>query len=269
MMLFKKIMNALFISGIIFLSIFTQAQADASIKIEVNSGEEGFFLKYFIPGIGWENIKLEQPGDSDTITIRTMMVKIADVELTLNEITSNPPFVNLHYVISSQFFTDGDNETIEGDIPVPFGNFGTVLKINGKKLAPTGDSTLDASFLFKKDETKYDVSINCPLDIFGTKLNFDQDLKGQATPSDNLIHEQILNPVDESVMVEINIEVGYESPLFTVLNYEIVPNIPSPDIEEGEEDSVIPPIEGTIKMPNGSYHIWADMDVTQYLPDLP
>lgn len=242
--------------------------ADAAIRLEVQAGEDGFSLKYNIPVIGRANVSLESPGESDTLTLRIMAVKLAEVELTLNEITTAPDIVSLHYVVSSRFMPG--TEVIEGDIPIPFGDFGVTINLSGKKLIPTGDSNIDVALLLANEKTDYDININIELNILGQELQITESFSGSATPDDNLIHEQVLSPLDDSVLMDINIEVQYPNGPFTVLNYEIVSSIPS--FEETQEDDDAENgglLEGSITVPNGSYHVWADLDLQGYLPALP
>ncbi len=261
----KKIIS--FFTMAIFLTIAFISQANASIKVEVRSSENGFFLKYSVPAMGKGRVNLQNPGDTETVKIRVMMVKLADVELTLNEITSDPDLVSLHYVVTSKNMPE--TEAMEGDFSVPFGDFGAEINFNGKKFVSTGDSAVDISLLLTKDKTEYAANINFAIALFGLELNFDQDLAGTATPADNIIQEQILNPIDDSVLLDINIEVDYSSNLYTVLNYEIVPNMPSVGPQEdntGDEPGI--PFQGKITLPNGSYHVWADMDFESFVPEI-
>lgn len=265
-MLNKQLFKAIPIAIFIIVAFFSLS--DAAIKLEVDSGEDGFYLKYNIPVVGRGNIRLKNPGDTDTVTVRIMAVKLADVEITLNEITSDPDLVNLHYVVSGKFIPEA--ETIEGDIPVPFGSLGATVNFNGKKLIPTGDSALDVSLLLTQNMTVYDLNVNLELDIFGQALNIDETFSGTAGPSDNLIHEVVTNPYDDSVLLDINIEVEYLSSLVTVFHYDIVSQIPS--FEPAEEDSEgisDLPLQGSITIPNGSYHVWLDFDPANYLPGFP
>ncbi len=255
---------------VVFVIMFAFiAEVSASINVKIWAGKDGLTVKYNIPAIGSGNIDLENEGDTETIKIRLLMVKIAELEITLNDITSDPDFVNIHYMVHFQHTSETEPvEDIEGDLSIPFGDFGIEINLNSKKMSRPGDSAVDGSLLLTKDSTQYDININFVLDLFGMELDFTQNLEGTATPEDNLIHEEIENPIDESILFDVDVEVEYPSKMITVFNYNISPSVP--EGLDNETDNKTPAgFEGSIKLPNGSYHGWLDMDFGAYMPGIP
>ena len=63
--------------SLIFILFLTfAAEASASINVKVWASEDGLTLKYNIPVVGFGNINLENEGDTETVKIRMMMVKL-------------------------------------------------------------------------------------------------------------------------------------------------------------------------------------------------
>lgn len=251
-----------------FICFAFVAMANAAIDIECSSSEEGLALKYKIPIIGRNNIELNESGDTDTIIIRTMLIKVVEIELMLNEITEDPGAVNLHYVIKIPFEIPGQRmgskETVvsEGDVSVPFGSFGAEIILNGKKKIAMGSHNIEASLLLEKNRTEYDARIDYELDaelldvpseIEIPVFILDQEWSGIATASDNEIHEQVMNPLDDSVFMDIYAEVEYPSPFLTLINYKTDSSL-SPTEKSVESEFQ------TITLPNGSYHIWFSLE---------
>lgn len=253
---FKKSLIKIFsIAILITFAFLSQADAAIRIKADFSASEDGFSLSYDIPIIGRGNIKLEDPGDTDSIDVRILFIKLAEVELSIKGITTDPDVVNLHYVASTPFVP---GEALEGDIPVPFGSalFGAVINLMGKVFMPTGGYDVDVSVLLTNDETRYDIQVN----LEGL---LQESFEGEATSSDNEINEQIINPLDGSVLANIDLVLDYTSRFFTTISGDISVCPPSFGGSEENGDNgnckhLLPP-ELSIPVPNGSYHIWIDL----------
>ncbi len=230
------------------------SRAYAMMRFEGSASEDGFLLAYTVPGVGRDVVALENPGDTGLITIAYLGTELAKVELTLNEITSDPEAVNLHVAMTSEFFG-----MFEIDLPVPFGAFGADINFMGRRYMPTGNHDIDVSALLTKNRVKYEAHIDLPPVIADTKWS------GTATPADNVIHETIENSNDDSVLLELTLELfappqaelEISDNIFMTVNYDIVSNIP-----------YFTSVEGTAPVPYGSYHIWYDPENPIKLPDM-
>jgi hypothetical protein len=251
---FKKQLIKIFSIAILITFVFL-SQADAAIQVEAafSASAEGLSLSYDIPIVGRGNLELEDPGDTGSIDVRILFIKLAEVELSINEITTDPNVINLHYIVSTIFVPVG---ALEGDISIPFGSAGAVINIMGRTFVPTGDHNIDISFLFTKDSTQYDIQVDLAELI-------QESFEGEATPTDNQINEQITNPLDGSVLADIDLVLDYPSRFFTTISGDISVCPPSfggseDDGDNGNCKHILPPI--SIPVPNGSYHIWLDLE---------
>jgi hypothetical protein len=254
--LFPKIFPIIiFIIIISFLS-----PAYAVIGFEATSNKDGFSLKYNAPFVGMGNIKLENPGDTATITIRLLLVKTAEIEIALNEIISDPGVVNLHFVLKMILDTPEENtdpeedSTFETDIPIPFGTYGVSINLMGQRLMPIEGHDIEASVLLTKNSTDYVVEVDLPPLIDG------QEWSGTATPSKNTINEEVRSSIDDSLILGIELDLEYPSDFLTTIHYKV--NTPIALTREDDDSGDNSGDEfKTITLPNGSYHIWGNPDV--------
>lgn len=238
-------------SACLALSAFAApAHALIPITFSASAGEDGVTINYNIPLMLPGNVILREPGDSQEIRIALATVEIATIQLTLNSVTTSPPVVNLHYAGTSPYAT-----IPEGDIPVPFGEIGAAVNIFGNFLNTLGDYDFEASLLLKANRAQYDIAANLPDMVVDS-------WKGEAVPGNNEIHEQVLYAGDGSVLADVNITLAWEMPLFTTVTYDITvtpPGAAETDIPL-DNATTIPPLQGTIPVPNGSYHVWFNLN---------
>jgi hypothetical protein len=73
-----------------------------------------------------------------------------------------------------------------------------------------------------------------------------------------------VNPADGSTMAEIDLTLKHAARFFTVLQYNIslTPQENELSSIEGKQQN-LQAISGKILLPNGAYHIWADLDLLQ------
>jgi hypothetical protein len=234
--------------------------AHAAITFSVESGQDGFFMRYTIPFIGIGRVTLDNPGDSDTIPVSFGLIKLADVELELNSIQTNA--CSLHYVIVSSYIPE---PAPEGDISVPFGSFGAVANLMGKRFMRTGDNDIDISLLLTNNQTRYEVIADIPGLV-------DDSWSGTADSSNSIIEEQVTNPESGATIADVALTLDYSLPFFTNVTYDITFYLSAPgsqDDTDNATDTQIPPIQGgPVPVPNGSYHFWADIDETA-VPEFP
>ena len=220
------------------LTLAAASDAMAKFSIEAQASEEGLQIKYS-SGLKEKEIDLA-PGDPPA---EISIGKIATIEVSVLEVTADNT-VLVHLVVDIPL--SGQPPT-EVDLPLPFGEFGASIDIGGKKFIPAEGYPIEASLLLTRLQTKYDIAVDLqPL--------FSDHWQGTKTPSDNVIHEKIINPMGDG-SIDITLELGY-SFSFTKITYSIV-------IASGEGGQLAPQT-GTIPVPNGSYHIWADIE----MPDI-
>ncbi|MCX5895571.1 MAG: hypothetical protein NTZ51_07060 [Proteobacteria bacterium] len=220
------------------LTLAAASDAMAKFKIEAQASEEGLQIKY---GSGVKEKEIDRaPGDPPA---EISIGKIATIEVSVLEVTEDTVLV--HLVVSIPL--SGQPPTVV-DLPIPFGEFGVEIDIGGKKfIIPVGGYPIEASLLLTRLQTKYDIAVDLqPL--------FSDHWQGTKTPSDNEIHENIVNPMgDGSIDITLVLDYSFS---FTKITYTIV-------MDSGEGGQPVPQT-GTIPVPNGSYHIWADIE----MPDI-
>jgi hypothetical protein len=217
--------------------------AEAFMRFEAAAGEDGFSLAYFAPLVGIGSVRLEQPGDTTAIPLRIMFSKIGEIELTLVEVTPDSSALNLHVAATTILGPAAPGGIFEADMPVPFGTYGAVVNLLGTTMPSLGDHAIEAALLLMKNRVSYTVSADLP------PLIVDQQWNGMATLEDSATHEELRNPLDDSLLFEVDL--GFEHPsdfmatiTATISNHTTPPD---PEIEEY-----------TITVPNGSYHFWSD-----------
>ncbi len=247
----KKI--ACIMSCALVAGLFCVTQADAAIRAggSFTADETGVVLDYNIPVVGFGRVDLPGVGATDSITVRLAGVKLADVDLELIAINTDNETVDVQFSAQSPL---APGRTIDGVIPVPFGSveFGAVLNIMGRLFIPIGDHDVDISVLISRFRTKYAAVVDLPPIV--------DDFEVEGLAQDNEISIEIPN----LATLNFTLEPGAA---FTQVTYSIELDLPAPempDMPEGGEipEITIPPIEGgPIAIPNGSYHIWFDLDI--------
>lgn len=217
--------------------------AEAFMRFEAAAGEDGFSLEYFALFAGIGSVRLKQPGDTAAIPLRIMFSKIGEIELTLVEITADSSALNLHVAASTILAPAEQSEILEADIPVPFGTYGAVINLLGITMPSLGDHAIEAALLLMKNKASYAVTADLP------PLIVDQQWTGTATPQDNATHEEIRNPLDDSLLFEVDLGFEYPSDFMATITATISNHTtpPDPEIEEY-----------TITVPNGSYSFWGE-----------
>ncbi|MCP4715020.1 MAG: hypothetical protein GY868_07875 [Deltaproteobacteria bacterium] len=95
-----------------------------------------------------------------------------------------------------------------------------------------------------------------------------------------MIHEEVENPFGEGLLAEIDLELEHVNKFITMVTYDIAINIPGmpgaaqfppqDDMEHGDDpNGGQPGLRGTIPIPNGSYHIWFDLDLNMDMQPFP
>ncbi len=225
------------------LTIAVASDAMAKFSIDAQASAEGLQITYSL-GLIKDKIDLV-PGDSPT---EIPIGKIATIEVSVLEVTADTVLV--HLAVSISLPGQPPIEVVDPvDLPIPFGAFGVEIDIGGKQFIPVkGGYPIEASLLLTRLKTEYDIAIDLqPL--------FSDHWQGEKTPSDTVIHENIVNPMGDG-SIDITLDLSY-SFIFTKITYTIV-------IDSGEGGQTAPPITGFIPVPNGSYHIWADIK----MPDI-
>ncbi|MEI6128288.1 MAG: hypothetical protein WCQ99_17205 [Pseudomonadota bacterium] len=242
---------------ILFISLFAliiqgacQAQAALPIQFSASASESGLSINYNIPFVGIGNVALDEPGKSQTINLAFLTIQLATIELTLNEVTAEPPAVNVHYAVTSPFF-----QVPEKDISIPFGELGAALNVFG--IFPPvkqGNHSIEAALLLKKNKVQYDVEANIVSVIADSWV-------GNAVPGNNEINEKIITQ-NGTELANVQLAFDWTVPLFTNVTYDVTIAMPVP---EGMDNStmILPPVElkgGPIPIPNGSYHVWFNVN---------
>ncbi len=241
-----KIFCLVVLIGLVFIA---PAQAAIRANASLTADEDGLSLSYMIPIVGIGTVNLTKAGDTDTINIRFLTINIADVELELLAINADNETLDLQVSATTPLTPE---EPFESIITVPFGTaeLGVVANLLGQLFMPVGNHDIDISVLISRLRTRYEANVDLP------PIVEDLQLEGQAV--DNQVDIEIPDVADLSFILE-------PGNLFTQVTYSFkvqVPEIPGGGEGEGVPDLGIPPIEGgPVVVPNGSYHIWIDLDM--------
>jgi len=247
----NRIMHFWFMGLVIsVITIITASPAMAAIATELRANEEGLYVQYDLGILGGSKEILLAPGDPMTEIFA--IKKLIAIEAAVTEIIPEENKIQIRAKISSLFFKQ---EAIEVPIALPFGSFGIYADFRERQFIPPEGHDIEASLLLSKLQMQYAVNANLG-DIFQGHW------EGDATPSDNTIHEIIVNPADGSTVAEIDLVLKHASKFFTVLQYNIslAPQQNELSSMEGKQQNP-QAISGKILLPNGAYHIWADLDL--------
>jgi hypothetical protein len=248
----KKIPPVIFIA--LVLSMLTATHCMAGLYAEVRADAEGLYLNYDLGSLyGSKEVSLAPGALPEEIF---SMAGVITVEAAITEITTEPAMVKLLVTASGSICQDGP---VEIPIAVPFGGYGAYAGFLERKIIPLENHAIDAAFLLTRLKTDY--AVTCNLESL-----FSGHWEGTATPENNTIHEVVINPLDNSTMADVTLVLNYDSPYFTGIDYTIILNKPQPGEDEifaADESSTTPEtITGTVLVPNGAYHIWADPDLS-------
>jgi hypothetical protein len=249
---FKNKIMHFWIVGL-FLSVITMITASpamAAIATELRANEEGLYVQYDLGMLGGSKEILLAPGDpmTEIFTIK----KLISIEAAVTDIIPEENKIQITAKISSLYFKQ---EPIEVPIALPFGSFGIYADFRNRQFIPLEGYDIEASFLLSKLQMQYGVNVNLG-EIFAGQW------EGEATPENNTVHEVIVNPADGSTIAEIDLTLKHAARFFTVLQYNISltpQESQSSSLEGMHQNSQA--ISGKILLPNGTYHIWADLDL--------
>ena len=244
--------NKIMRSGIIglFISLILASPVMAAIATEIRANEEGLYVQYDLGRLGGSREIVLGPGDPMTEVFA--MRKLIAIEAAVTDIIPEENKLQIRVKISSLFFKQ---EAIEVPIALPFGSFGIYADFRERRFIPPEGHDIEASLLLSKLQMQYGVNVNLG-EIF------DSHWEGEATPDDNTIHEVIVNPADGSTVAEIDLTLKYAATFFTILQYNIS-LAPQENVLSSSEGAKQDPqaISGKMLLPNGAYHIWADLDL--------
>lgn len=236
----------------LIISLITASPVMAAIATEMRANEEGLYVQYDLGILGGSGEVILGPGDP--LTEIFAIKKLISIEAAVTDINLEENKIQIRAKISSLFFKQ---EPIEVPIALPFGSFGIYADFRNRQFIPLEGHDIEASLLLSKLQMQYGVNVNLG-DIF------EGQWEGEATPEDNTIHEVIVNPADGSTMAEIDLTLKHISKFFTVLQYDIYLT-PQENEFSSLEGGIQNPqaISGKILLPNGAYHIWADLELLQ------
>jgi len=244
----NKIMRLGFIG--LFISLILASPAMAAIATELRANEEGLYVQYDLGILGGSKEIMLGPGDPMTEIFA--IKKFISIEAAVTDIIPEENKIQIRAKISSLFFKQ---EAIEVPIALPFGSFGIYANFRDRQFIPPEGHDIEVSLLLSKLQMHYGVNVNLG-EIF------EGQWEGEATPEDNTIREVIVNPADGSTIAEIDLTLKHAARFFTVLQYDIslTPQVNEPSSIEGRQQNP-QAISGKILLPNGTYHIWADLDL--------
>jgi len=244
----KKMIVKISILTVLVAGLLVSA-AQAQIRFEASADETGISIFYDIIFVGANSFTLDSPGDSQSISISPFFINVADITVTLNEISTEPPGVTLGVAATSPLLP----QPVEADVTIPFGEVGANVVLGAFFREPiTGNNTFDASVLFTMFSTDYEVVADLP------DIPVQGQWSGTADSANNIIQEQVV--ISEGVTLDLSFVV--EPGLFTTnVSYEIDMNFDFPGGGQAIPDNAtgFPPITGMLPVPNGSYHIWYKM----------
>ena len=236
----------------LIISLITASPVMAAIATEMRANEEGLYVQYDLGILGGSGEVILGPGDP--LTEIYAIKKLISIEAAVINIIPEENKIQISAKISSLLFKQ---EAIEVPITLPFGSFGIYADFRDRQFISPEGHDIEVSVLLSKLQMHYGVNVNLG-EIF------EGQWEGEATPEDNTIHESIVNPADGSTMAEIDLTLTHAARFFTVLQYNIslTPQENELSSIEGKQQN-LQAISGKILLPNGAYHIWADLDLLQ------
>jgi hypothetical protein len=235
----------------LFMSLLTASPVMAAIATEVRANEEGLYVKYDLGLVGSSREIIIAPGEpmAEIFSIKRFIT----IEAAVTEKLPEENKIHISAKLSGLLFKNG---AIEVHVALPFGSFGIYTSFRERQFIPLQNHDIETSLLISKKQTQYAVNIN--LGEF-----FDSHWGGGATPSDNTIHGIIVSPIDGGTVAEIDLMLQYASKFFTIILYDIALATQENELStmEGIEQNA-QDISGKILLPNGAYHIWADLDLS-------
>jgi hypothetical protein len=245
-----KLKLLFFILAALCMSLSQPQDARSAMSALLRANNEGLYISYNLePLYAGKEVTLA-PGDP---LVEVFAINgIIKAEMGVTEITTEPNKVTVSLVLSGTMIGQQPTSML---IPVPFGEYGAYVDFMGREFISLMNHEIEASALLTRLKTDY--AITCAMEPL-----FSGHWEGMATPADNTIHEMILSPIDNSTVADITLMLKYGSPFFTRIEYSVVLNPPASfsNALNGMEKT-LEPISGTIMVPNGTYHIWADPDI--------
>ena len=231
------------------IAIITASPAMAAIGTELRANEDGLYVQYDLGILGGSKEVMLGPGDPMTEIFA--IKKLISIEAAVTDIIPEENKLQITARISSLFFKQ---EPIEVPIALPFGSFGIYADFRNRQFIPLEGYDIEASLLLSKLQMQYGVNVN-------VGEMFSGQWEGEATPENNTVHEVIVNPADGSTIAEIDLTVKQAAKFFTVLQYNI--SLPPQESQSSMEAAQQNPhaVSGKVLLPNGTYHIWADLDL--------
>lgn len=220
---------------VIVLCLAFTAPAAARISAQLTASDAGLYVDYDLWILGKKQTTLT-PG-SQPLVISVM--GLATIELSVPEIQADAGILKINARASAPLFGIAP---VDADLPVPFGDYGVYYSLFERRFIPTGDSTVELSAVLTRFTTEYDVTINLePL--------FTGRWTGTKNAADNIIHEVVENSLDDSTL-DITIALDYASVYFTNVTLTIA------------KDGAPAGPMGPLPVPNGTFHIWADFELS-------
>lgn len=220
---------------IVFCLAFT-APAAARISAQLTASDAGLYVDYDLWILGKKQTTLTPGGQPLVIPV----LGLATIELTVLEVQADAGMVKIHAKASAPMF---GIPAVEKDLLVPFGDYGLYYSLFERQFIPIGDHKIEISALLTRFTTEYDVNINLE-PVFTGRWT------GTRNAADNIIHEVVENPLDDSTL-DITIALDYASVYFTNVTLTIA--------KDGAPASPM----GPLPVPNGTFHIWADFELSE------
>ena len=234
----------------LIISLITASPVMAAIATEMRANEEGLYVQYDLGILGASGEVILGPGDP--LTEIFAIKKLIAIEAAVTNIIPEENKIQISAKISSLLFKQ---EAIEVPITLPFGSFGIYTDFRDRQFISPEGHDIEVSVQLSKLQMHYGVNVNLG-EIF------EGQWEGEATPEDNTIHESIVNRADGSTMAEIDLTLTHAARFFTVLQYNISLTPQENELSSLEGGIQNPQaISGKILLPNGTYHIWADLDM--------
>ena len=243
----KKILYFNFV--VLFVALLAGTPARAALNIEMQADQEGISVHYDMGLPGGSRALVLVPGDplKEIFAVKQLI----RLEAMITNMVPEEHKIEIRAKISSRFFPEG---AIEVPLAIPFGSFGIYANFKNRQFIDPEQHDIDVSLLLSKLHMRYAVGVDLG-ELFSGQW------EGTATPFDKTIRETIVNPADGSIVAEIDLTLQRVSYFFTVFQYAVfLGSLENNLVAMDEEKQTPQAISGMILLPNGSYHLWADLD---------
>lgn len=235
--------------SVLFVALLAGTPVRAALNIEMQAHQEGISVQYDMGLPGGSRALVLVPGDplKEIFAVKQLI----RLEAMIINMVPEEHKIEVHAKISSRFFPEG---AIDVPLAIPFGSFGIYVNFKKRQFIDPEHHDIDVSLLLSKLHMRYAVEVDLGEFLYG-------QWEGAATPFDNTICETIVNPADGRTVAEIDLKLQHVSYFFTVFQYAVFLGSHEDNLVAKDEEKQTPQaISGTILLPNGSYHLWADFD---------